>query len=169
MKLSNLVFWRISLALIVILTVWAGLFYMAIMEEVNDEVDDSLIDYAEQLIIRTLSGEEMPVSGNGTNNQYYLYEVSASYAHAHPQISYRDEMVYITEKKEEEPARVLITIFPTDDNRYMELVVYMPTIEKFDLQKAILGWIVFLYALLLLVILFITMWVYRRNMKPLYV
>ena len=34
MKLSNLVFWRISLALIVILTVWAGLFYMAIMEEV---------------------------------------------------------------------------------------------------------------------------------------
>ena len=48
MKLSNLVFWRISLALIVILTVWAGLFYMAIMEEVNDEVDDSLIDYAEQ-------------------------------------------------------------------------------------------------------------------------
>ena len=53
MKLSNLVFWRISLALIVILTVWAGLFYMAIMEEVNDEVDDSLIDYAEQLIIRT--------------------------------------------------------------------------------------------------------------------
>lgn len=168
MKLFHLVLWRLSLALIVVFTVWAGLFYMAIMEEVNDEVDDSLEDYSEQLIVRSLLGEEMPDTSNGSNNQYYLYEVSKEYAEAYPQITYRDEMVYITEKKEEEPARVLITIFRAPDDRYMELVVYTPTIEKMDLQRAILGWIVFLYVLLLLVILLITAWVYRRNMRPLY-
>ena len=37
MKLFHLVLWRISLALIVVLTVWAGFFYMAVVEEVNDE------------------------------------------------------------------------------------------------------------------------------------
>lgn len=167
MKLFHLVLWRISLALIVVLTVWAGFFYMAVVEEVNDEVDDTLEDYSEGLIIRALSGEDMPTASNGSNNQYYLYEVSESYAASHPQITYRDEMVFITEKSETEPARVLITIFRTEDERYMELVVYTPTIEKLDLLRAILGW--FLYVLLLLIILSINIWVFRKNMKPLYV
>lgn len=169
MKLFHLVLWRISLALIVVLTVWAGFFYMAVVEEVNDEVDDTLEDYSEGLIIRALSGEDMPTASNGSNNQYYLYEVSESYAASHPQITYRDEMVFITEKSETEPARVLITIFRTEDERYMELVVYTPTIEKHDLLRAILGWIIFLYVLLLLIILSINIWVFRKNMKPLYV
>lgn len=169
MKLFHLVLWRISLALIVVLTVWAGFFYMAVVEEVNDEVDDTLEDYSEGLIIRALSGEDMPTASNGSNNQYYLYEVSESYAASHPQITYRDEMVFITEKSETEPARVLITIFRTEDERYMELVVYTPTIEKLDLLRAILGWIIFLYVLLLLITLSINIWVFRKNMKPLYV
>lgn len=169
MKLFHLVLWRISLALIVVLTVWAGFFYMAVVEEVNDEVDDTLEDYSEGLIIRALSGEDMPTASNGSNNQYYLYEVSESYAASHPQITYRDEMVFITEKSETEPARVLITIFRTEDERYMELVVYTPTIEKLDLLRAILGWIIFLYVLLLLIILSINIWVFRKNMKSLYV
>ena len=169
MKLFHLVLWRISLALIVVLTVWAGFFYMAVVEEVNDEVDDTLEDYSEGLIIRALSGEDMPTASNGSNNQYYLYEVSESYAASHPQITYRDEMVFITEKSETEPARVLITIFRTEDERYMELVVYTPTIEKLDLLRAILGWIIFLYVLLLLIILSFNIWVFRKNMKPLYV
>lgn len=169
MKLFHLVLWCISLALIVVLTVWAGFFYMAVVEEVNDEVDDTLEDYSEGLIIRALSGEDMPTASNGSNNQYYLYEVSESYAASHPQITYRDEMVFITEKSETEPARVLITIFRTEDERYMELVVYTPTIEKLDLLRAILGWIIFLYVLLLLIILSINIWVFRKNMKPLYV
>ena len=168
MKLFHLVMWRVSALLVAILTVWAVFFYWAIIEEVNDETDDSLGDYAETLIIRWLSGEEMPSKNSGSNNQYYLYEVSEEYARSYPHITYRDEMVYIEEKKETEPARVLMTIFQTDDGRYMELVVYAPTIEKIDLQRALLGWIIFLYVLLLLAILAVNAWVFQRNMKPLY-
>lgn len=168
MKLFHLVMWRMSAILVVILTCWAVLFYLAVMEEVNDEVDDSLSDYAESLIIRSLSGEKMPDTSNGSNNQYFLYDVSAEYAASYPKISYRDEMVYITAKGETEPARILMTIFQKDDGDYMELVVYTPTIEKYDLQRAILGWIVFLYVLLLLMILAVNAWVFYRNMRPLY-
>lgn len=168
MKLFHLVMWRMSAMLVVILTCWAVLFYLAVMEEVNDEVDDSLSDYAESLIIRSLSGEKMPDTSNGSNNQYFLYGVSAEYAASYPKISYRDEMVYITAKGETEPARILMTIFQKDDGGYMELVVYTPTIEKYDLQRAILGWIVFLYVLLLLMILAVNAWVFYRNMRPLY-
>ena len=168
MKLFHLVMWRMSAMLVVILTCWAVLFYLAVMEEVNDEVDDSLSDYAESLIIRSLSGEKMPDTSNGSNNQYFLYDVSAEYAASYPKISYRDEMVYITAKGETEPARILMTIFQKDDGGYMELVVYTPTIEKYDLQRAILGWIVFLYVLLLLMILAVNAWVFHHNMRPLY-
>ena len=163
MKLFHLVMWRVSLLLTAVLTFWAVFFYWAMMEEVNDETDDSLDDYAETLIIRSLSGEELPSKNSGSNNQYYLYEVSEEYARMYPRIAYRDEMVYIEEKKETEPARVLMTIFERDDGRFMELVVYTPTIEKFDLRRAVLGWIVFLYA-----ILAVNGLVFQRNMKPLY-
>ena len=95
-------------------------------------------------------------------------KLSESYARMYPRISYHDEMVYITEKDEEEPARVLTTIFEAEGNRFMELVVYTPTIEKADLQRAILGWIVFLYVLLLLAVILLNVWVFRRNMHPLY-
>ena len=169
MKLFKLAMWRMAAAMIVILTAWAVFFYIAVMEEVNDEVDDSLEDYAETLMIRSLEGEEMPTSSNGSNNQYYLYEVTEEYAARYPHITYHDEMVYIAEKEEYEPARVLIQIFQVDDGSFRELVVYTPTIEKQDLQQAMLGWIIFLYVLLFLAILSVNAWGFRRNMKPLYI
>ena len=169
MKLYHLVLRKLTLAFTVILTVWAAFFYLAMIEEVNDEVDDSLEDYSEWLIMRALSGEELPSESSGSNNQYYLHEVSKEYAMAYPHISYHDEMVYIDAKGETEPARVFMTIFETGDGKYMELTVYTPTIEKFDLKKSILGWIVFLYVVLLLVIMILNILVFKRNMKPLYI
>lgn len=168
MKLFHLVLSRISLALTVILALWAAFFYVTMVEEINDETDDSLSDCAERLIIRSLSGEDLPSESNGSNNQFYLYEVSDEYAGMHPHLSYHDEMVYITDKGETEPARVLTVIFQTDGGQFMELVVYTPTIEKYDLRQAILGWIVFLYVVLLLVIVLLNAWIFHRHMKPLY-
>ena len=136
MKLFHNVMLHVSAASVVVMTAWAVLFYWAIIAEVNDEVDDSLEDYSENLIIRYLNGEVMPSLNNGSNNQFYMYDVSEEYAKTYPQISYRDEMVYIDEKLEYEPARILMTIFKTDSG-YKELVVYTPTIDKIDLQQSI--------------------------------
>lgn len=168
MKLFPLAMWRTSVALVVILAAWAAFFYVAIMEEVTDETDDSLEDYSEWIIRRALAGETLPSADNGSNNQYYLHAVSAAYAESRPWISYRDAMVYLDEKGEDEPARVLTTIFRTDNDEYRELVVYTPNIEKYDLRRALLGWIVFLYVALLLMLLLLNAWIFRRNMRPLY-
>ncbi|MGN1219009.1 MAG: sensor histidine kinase [Phocaeicola sp.] len=167
MKLFHNVMLHVSAASVVVMTAWAVLFYWAIIAEVNDEVDDSLEDYSENLIIRYLNGEVMPSLNNGSNNQFYMYDVSEEYAKTYPQISYRDEMVYIDEKLEYEPARILMTIFKTDSG-YKELVVYTPTIDKIDLQQSILGWIIALYIGIILILLLLNMWIFRRNMKPLY-
>ena len=95
MKLIYYILVRISLALTVILTGWAIFFYIAVMDEVNDEVDDALEDYSEIIIIRALAGEELPSRNTASNNQYFLKEVTEEYAVSRENILYKDSMVYI--------------------------------------------------------------------------
>ncbi len=99
MKLIYYIILRITLALTLILTVWAIFFYVTMIDEVNDEVDDALEDYSETIIIRALAGEELPSKTNGSNNQYYMMEVSKEYAESREDIQYKDSMVYIEEKR----------------------------------------------------------------------
>ena len=82
MKLIYYIIFRITLALTLILTVWAVFFYVTMIDEVNDEVDDSLEDYSETIIIRALAGEELPSKNNGSNNKYYLKEITKEYANS---------------------------------------------------------------------------------------
>ncbi len=159
---------RLSLGIIFVLAGWAIIFYMAMMDEINDEVDDSLEDYSELIIIRSLAGEKLPSKDGGSNNQYFLTEISEEYAWAHESICYRDSMVYIPEKDEKEPARILTTIFRDGEGRFYELTVSTPSIEKNDLKSAMLTLIIYLYVALLLTIMIINMWVFRKSMKPLY-
>lgn len=169
MKLFYRVLAHLLTGIFVILLGWAIVFYWGIMEEINDEVDDSLEDYSELVIIRSLAGKELPAHDNGSNNQYFLKEVDASYALSKEAICYRDSMIYIAEKSETEPARILTTIFKDKDKRYYELSVYTPTIEKRDLKEAIFQLLIGLFVVLLITILVINIWVFHRSMKPFYI
>ena len=168
MKLFYRVLMHLLVGIVVILVGWAVVFYMGIMEEINDEVDDSLEDYTELIITRSLAGKELPAHDSGSNNQYYLREVEPSYALSRPAIFYRDSMVYISEKKETEPARILTTLFKDKEGTYFEVAVYTPTIEKKDLRQAIFQLLVGLFVSLLVAILLINIWVFRRSMRPFY-
>lgn len=169
MKLFYHVMIRLSMGVIVVLTAWAALFYVAMVDEINDEVDDTLEDYSDLIITRSLAGKELPSKDIGSNNQYYLREVDNAYAVSRNQISYTDSMVYIAEKNETEPARILTTIFRNEAGQYFELVVSIPTIEKKDLIEAIFYLVLTLYVALLMAIILINVWVFRKSMKPLYV
>lgn len=169
MKLIYHTIFRLSLVLTAILTIWAIFFYITMIDEINDEVDDALEDYSETIIIRALAGEELPSGHIGSNNQYYLTEVSQEYAKSQSDIQYKDSMVYIIEKGETEPARILTTIFRDGQGKYHQLTVSTPSIEKEDLKKSIQLWIIFLYVALLLCIILVSVWVFYRNMRPLYI
>ena len=109
------------------------------MDEVNDEVDDALEDYSEIIIIRALAGEELPSRNTASNNQYFLKEVTEEYAVSRENILYKDSMVYIPEKGETEPARILTTLFKDDGDRFFELTVATPSIEKGGLERSHYG------------------------------
>ena len=62
MKLFYHVMIRLSLGIILVLAGWAVCFYYVMVDEINDEIDDSLEDYSELVIIRMLAGEELPAN-----------------------------------------------------------------------------------------------------------
>ncbi len=168
MKLITRIALRLSLILLPLLALWAGLFYFTLVDEINDETDDALEDYAEGIIVRMLAGEPLPQPNSGSNNSYTITPVDAEYVSLRPRLDYYDAEVYIPEKRETEPARVLVMLFRDDGGAYYELRVATPTFEREDLLRTILGWIVLLYMLLLVTIVGVTLWVLHRSMRPLY-
>lgn len=168
MKLIYRVALRLSIFLLPLMALWAVLFYITMVDEINDEADDTLEDYSEMIIIRMLAGRELPPLNSGSNNSYSIVPVDEFYVDTHPRINYYDAEVYIPEKEETEPARILTTIFQDAGGNYYELKVATPTFEKEDLLRAIFSWVVILYLLLLTTTLILTMWVFHRSMRPLY-
>ena len=160
---------RTLLILFPVMTLWGMLFYHAMIAEVVDETDDSLEDYSDGIIRRALGGDDLPSISNGSNNQYYLTPISDAEAAAMPRIAYADSMVYIIEKREREPARILRTVFVNDMGQHFQLTVATPSIDKEDLIRQIFYWVIFLYLILFLTVVAVNTLVFHRSLKPLYV
>ncbi|MBO7301732.1 MAG: HAMP domain-containing histidine kinase [Bacteroidaceae bacterium] len=167
MKLIYRLIIRLSAVLLPILALWAAIFYYAMVEEINDETDDSLEDYAVMIIRRVLTGNELPSSGDRTNNTYSV-ELLPEGTDTPLQISFRDEKVYIPEKRETEPARVVTIIFADAQHRKYKIEVSTPTFERIDLLQSVLLHIIALYIILTLTIITVTAVIFHYSMRPLY-
>ena len=168
MKLFHRVILTLSLGLLPVMALWAALFYFAMVNEINDETDDVLGDYAELVMRRALAGKPLPAPNNGSNNSYSVTPVDEKYLAENPAITFYDETVYIPEKEETEPARVLKTVFCDAEGQYYEIKVATPTFERTDLLETIAYYIIGLYIVLMLTIFAVVSLVYYYNMRPLY-
>lgn len=166
MRLIYKIVIQLSILLTFVLTLWAVFFYLAIVDEINDEVDDSLEDYSEQIIIRVLSGQETPMAVANSNNQYYIEPIDPQVAQQSPTTSFSNSTLYIDHKMEQEPVRTITNIFQDNSGDYYRLTVSTTTIEREDLISAILSWTIFLYVSLLLIIVAVNVWVYKRSYAP---
>ncbi|MFR9627800.1 MAG: HAMP domain-containing sensor histidine kinase [Rikenellaceae bacterium] len=168
MRFINNIMLRVVLSLSIVLGVWAVVFYYTIVDEVNDETDDVLEDYATMIIQDFLSGEPMPSNDNGSNNRYYLRAVPPdSLSIVKGNEGFVNENIYIKYKGEDEPARVLRQVFRDAEDYYFEVTVITPTIDSGDLINAIWRLLVLLSLLLLLVLLLINTLAIRDGLKPL--
>ena len=167
MRLVYRIVLHLAWVLSLLLAVWAVLFYFALTARIDREVDDALEVRAEVIIRQVLFGHAPASEGGGTSG-YKLFEVPAGYAASRPQTAFSDEQVYIPERDNREPARVLRMMFRDRAGQWRELTVTSPTVEKTELVGAVLWWIVGLYVLLLGLILIVTAVVLHRTMKPLY-
>lgn len=158
---------RLSVVLLPILAIWAVVFYYSMVNEINDETDDSLEDYAEMLVRRTLTNGELPEENNGSNNTYSIEMLPHGYNKEH-YMTFEDRQVYIPEKRETEPARTLTMTFSDGNDHVYLLTVSTPTFEREDLLLSIFWHIVALYVILTLSILAVTALIFNYSMRPLY-
>ena len=150
------------------MALWSVLFYYGMVNEINDEADDALGDYALLVMRRVLAGQPLPTPYNGSNNSYSIVPVDEDYLQSYPPIEYYDEMVYIPEKEETEPARVLRTFFCDAEGQHYKIEVATPTFERADLLETIAWNMALLYLVLMLTIFIVVSLVYYFNMRPLY-
>ncbi len=167
MKLSTYISRRLIGSMLIILILWSALFYLGILNEVNDETDDVLEDYSTMLIQRTLAGEKLPSIDNGSNNTYKIEQLTAEQAEQLSTIEFVDEQVFIEYKSEYEPARIIRRVFKAADGQYYLVTVATPSLDKADMILAIAILIVVLYLLLFVVISFSNTVIIRRCTKPL--
>ena len=167
MKLIYKVTIRLAIVIMPVLLLWATAFYFTMVHQVNDETDDSLDDYAEMIARRVIVGEELPTPGDGTNNTYSIELLPATRNYEDYE-SYEDREVYLYRKNETEPARTLTKVFHDTDGTAYKLVVSTPTFERDDIIRALLIHIAIIYVVLLCIIMFVTVLVFRFSMRPLY-
>ena len=144
MKLQNVLTFRLSVLKAIGIALWAVGFYFAIIKEINNKTDDSLTSYAEALITDYLAGVPLPDTHNGAGNNYYIHTVSDEYAESHSHIRYRDMETYVPNDNKFEQTRAVTYIFKSNDDKYHELTVFTPTIDKQNLKNSIFIWLVVL-------------------------
>ena len=168
MKLTTHAIRSLIVPLTFIFSLWAIVFYLILSDELVDEVDDQLEVYSEYILRRYLAGETLPDSTDGSNNTYFLRQVPSSELDIERKIEYEFKDVYIASRREEEPARIMHTLFESSDGTYWKLTVMTPVYERNEVISTILVLTFSLLAVMLLSIITIFAWVFVRHTRPLY-
>ena len=168
MKLTTHAIRNLILPLLLIFGAWSVVFYFILTDELIDEVDDQLEVYSEHIMRLWLSGEELPTATDGTNNTYYIRQVGPEELVLDKRVEYEYKNIYIPASHEEEPARVMHTIFEHHDGTWWRLTVMTPIYERNEVISTILLATSTLLVVMMLVIIGVFAWVFVRHTRPLY-
>jgi signal transduction histidine kinase len=164
MKLLNFTSRYFAIALLIIIPVWAAIFYYSMLDEIYDSIDDGL-DNQKGLIIRKASADSSLLTKNSfEENDYAIREINAGVATGFYD-KYSDTMMYMQNEKSEEPVRMLKTVF-AQHGRYFQLQVITSMVEEDDLIKQLLYSLLWLYAGLVISLLILNNYILRRIWKP---
>lgn len=108
MRLLHRITWQLSAVLLILFPIWGILFYSIVVEEINDETDDALEEYAERIIRSFLAGELLPEPWGVSNNSYRIEEISPSMAAQ--SASTRFLIKWFTSLPKKRPNRLVYTI-----------------------------------------------------------
>lgn len=168
MKLTTHAIRSLILPLLLIFGVWSVVFYFILSDELIDEVDDQLEVHSERIMRQWLSGEALPDSTDGSNNTYYIRQIGKEELAVGEKVEYEFKNIHIASRHEEEPARVMHTIFEHNDGTWWKLTVITPVYERNEVISTILVATFILILVMMLVIIGVFAWVFVRHTRPLY-
>src|SRR5699024_9390072 len=155
MKLINKSLIYLSAALLLIVGVWATVFYVNLIGEIKESVDEGLDNYKRQIVYKVSKDTSLLGKENFDESFFAIHKISKSQAlqiHEH----YRDVKLYMQddddEKPELEPVRMLSTAFELN-GAYYKLDIINSMVEENDLIEEFFQQAVWLYVILLVSII----------------
>lgn len=152
--------------LLLIIAVWAALFYAYILDEVYDNVDDGLKDRKIQIIKAVYHEPKLLDSKDFGFNEFKIKPVSES--------DYKDKnrlynkMFYMEYDDKDQPYRVLETDFIDQFGKRQRLEIRTSTVEQDELVYDLTTALIVLYVLLVISILAVNGYMLNKAMRPFY-
>lgn len=167
MKLLNHTLIYVSLSLLIIISVWAGIFYFNMMDEINDSIDDGL-ENTKILVIQQVSTDSTLLhKASFQESNYAIREIHPSLAISYKDV-YQDTMMYMLNEEDQEPVRILHSVFKHSNGKYYELRVISSMVEEDDLIEDLVYSLVWLYVAVIVSVVLVNNFVLKRVWRPFY-
>lgn len=166
MKLLNYTSVYYSVALFIVISMWAAAFYYTMLIEIYDSIDDGLDNQKGLVIQKAATDSTLLNKHNFDESDYTINEILPGAA-VNLRDTYIDTMMFMQNEKSDEPVRLLKTVF-LQNGRYYELKVATSMVEEDDLVKQMFFSILWLYIGLVLFIIIFNNFLFRRIWQPFY-
>ena len=165
MKLIQRTLVFMSVALLIALSAWALIFYVNMIDEVHDSIDDGL-DNSKLLIIHEASQDSTVLSQTSFDEGNYAIHKIAEHKALKHYDQYKDTLMYMENEDDLEPVRLLTTVFEAKEGEFYQLKVISSMVEEDDLIEDLFYSLLWLYLILIVTILVINVLVLRSMWKP---
>lgn len=166
MKLLNYTTTYFAVILVFLLAIWALIFYIEILDEIYDSMDDGL-DNQKILIIRKAEQDPSVLQKEFFEDGNYIISPTSPETGGDFKDEYRDTLMYMENEAEYEPVRLLESVFQQDGS-YYKIKVITSMVEEDDLRKELFFSLLWLYAGLVLTIILINTFLQKKAWSPFY-
>lgn len=167
MKLLNHTLSYLAVASFVVIGVWAFIFYINMLDEIYDSIDDGLANSKILIINKVHEDSTLIHKTDFFESNYAIREITDNHAHDVKDV-YMDSTLYMQYENDYEPVRILKTAFRANHGKYYELKIVSSMVEEDDLIEDLLFALVWLYVFLLGSVLLINNFLLKKIWKPFY-
>lgn len=165
-SLKNYTLKYLASALLLIIAVWAALFYTFLIEEVYDNIDDGLKDLKIQIIREAYVDDKILNTSDFSFNQFRIIPIDRNeYREGN---FFRNESFYMEYEDDNEPYRVLETYFIDKDGNSKRLEIRTSIVEEDEFAENLFFALIVLYVVMVTSIIMINNVILRKTWKPFY-
>lgn len=166
MKLLNHTTKYFALLLILVISAWAVIFYVAMLDEVYDSLDDGL-ENQKMLIIRETKNDSTILNTTAFGIGNFIIQETSLQKNGKFTDSYRDTLMYMQNEAEYEPVRILESVFEREGS-YYKIKLLTSMVEEDDQIENLIKYLIGLYLLLVTSIIILNNLVLKKVWSPFY-
>jgi len=167
MRLHNYTVLYLSGAMFLVLSIWAAIFYVNMLDEIHDSIDDGLENTKLLVIRKTIEDSTILYKDNFFESNYRIREIRPHESVAFKDV-YSDTTFYTENEKDFEPFRMLTTVFKAQNDKFYKLRIISSMVEEDDLIEDLLYSLVSLYVVLIVSMVFVNNFLLRKIWQPFY-